>query len=128
GLVAGIGALLLTCVGTTGTKEQVNTTGPAAKFTPPPKEIKSPVAAWKVARDFVYTAVARKNPAHSYESSDANMRGGLTLKQWLTGTIPVVFYPTDRLFKINWKNTNYAYPREAMVNLVLIAKPSTGQR
>jgi hypothetical protein len=127
-LVAGVVAVLITYVGNTAKHEQVNPTGPAVKFTPTPKQIKFPEAAWKVAKEFAFTAVARKNLARSYGISDAQLRGGLTLKEWKTGTLPVIFYPTERIVRYNWKNTNYAYPREAQINVILLAKPSTGQK
>jgi len=126
--VAGVVALLIVYFGNTANESSANPTGPAVKYTAPPKQIAFPKEAWKVANQFFFTAVARKNMDQSWKISDANLRGGLTYKQWQTGTITVPFFPVSHVVKFNWKNTNYAYPREAMVNVVLIAKPSAGQK
>jgi len=127
-LVAGVVALLITFVGNTANEPSKNPTGPAVKFTPPQKQIPFPNEAWTVAKEFFATAVARTDMTRSWQLSDPTMRGGLTFKQWKTGTITVPFYPVGHAVKINWKNTNYAYPREAMVNVVLVAKAGSSQK
>jgi len=127
-LVAGAVALLITFVGNTAHEPSANPSGPAVKFAPPPKKIPFPTTAWKVAQEFFSTAVARKDLARSYQLADANLRGGLSLKEWKTGTITVPFYPVGHAVKIDWKNTNYAYAREVMQNVVLVAKAGSKQR
>jgi hypothetical protein len=49
-----------------------------------------------VAREFVATAVARKKLARAWALVAPELKGGLTLAQWKTGTIPVQPYPVDR--------------------------------
>jgi hypothetical protein len=128
-LVAGIIAILATKVGNSGNTENANPTGPpipaAAKAQP---NIPFPKAAWKVVRQFVFTALPRKNLAQSYALSDPALRGGFTLKQWKSGNIPVPYFPTANVYKYNWKNTNFAHPREAALNLILVPTKASGMR
>jgi hypothetical protein len=121
-LAAGIIAILVTQVGNnSGTTENTAPTGPKiSDLEKAQKNIRFPAAAWNVAKQFLTTAPARKNLAQSYALADANVRGGLTLKQWKTGNIPVPFFPTSEIIRYNWKNTNFAHPRDAAVNLILV--------
>ena len=52
-----------------------------------------------VAGTSILTAVARKNLGKSWEITHPTLRAGFTRKQWLTGNIPVQYYPIDRLDK-----------------------------
>jgi hypothetical protein len=128
-LAAGIIAILATKVGSSGNTENANPTGPpipaAAKAQP---NIPFPKAAWQVTREFLFTAVARKNLARSYAITHPDVRGGFTLKQWESGNIPLPYYPTAQVYKFNWKNTNYAHPRDAQINVILTATKASGQR
>ncbi len=72
---------------------------------------------------FILTAVARKNLDEGWRLSTANMRGGLTHKQWMTGNIPVVplGVPIDKaaITRINSSTKN-----EADINVVVLPKPN----
>jgi len=92
------------------------------------KNIRFPADAWKVVQQFVYTAVSRRDLARSYALADENMRGGFTLSQWKSGNIPVTYFPTAKIIRYNWKNTNFAHPREAALNLILEPPKSSSQR
>ncbi len=60
-----------------------------------------------VAQRFVRTAVARDRPERAYELVGADLRGGLTRKEWATGAIPVVPYPVDTArWKVEYSNTD----------------------
>jgi hypothetical protein len=128
-LAAGIIAILATKVGSSGNTENANPTGPPipapAKAQP---NIPFPKPAWQVAREFLLTAVARKDLARSYAISHPDLRGGFTLKQWESGNIPVPYYPTAKVYKFNWKNTNYAHSRDAQINVILTASKAASQR
>jgi hypothetical protein len=129
-LAAGIVAVVATLIGNkSGSSENVNPTGPVISDSPKPqKNIRFPVAGWKVAREFIMGATQRQNLARAYELADANVRGGLTLEQWKTGNIPVPYFPTAKIIRYNFKNTNFAHPRDAAVNLILIPKKNSGAR
>lgn len=91
------------------------------KAAPTPKTVPLSKAATSVARQFVTTAVAREDLAAAWKISDANIRGGLTYKEWLSGNIPVVPYPvsaqTGARFKIDW-----SWADEAGLEIVLMPK------
>jgi hypothetical protein len=129
-LAAGIVAILATQIGNSnGSTENANPTGPAISDSPKPqKSIRFPTPAWKVAREFIMNATQRTNLARTYALADANVRGGLTLEQWKSGNIPVPFFPTAKIVRYNYKNTNFAHPRDAAVNLILIPKKNSGAR
>jgi hypothetical protein len=62
--------------------------------TPPaPKAAPVDPASVRVAREFLATAVARRNLAASYDLVAPALKQDLTLAQWKSGTIPVVPYP-----------------------------------
>jgi hypothetical protein len=133
-LAAGIIAVIATRAGDGGGSssapaENANPTGPTISgLEEAEKNIRFPASAWKVAQKFIYTAVSRRNLAQSYALADENMRGGFTLKQWKTGNIPVTYYPTSEIIRYNWKNTNFAHPREAAVNLLLVPPKGSSMR
>src|SRR5256714_6073582 len=117
-LAAGLIAILATKVGNnSGTTENSNPTGPPiGKLEKNQKKIRFPAAAWKVAKQFIATAPSRKNLAKAYALADDNVRGGLTLAQWKTGNIPGPYFPTNKIIRYKWKNTNFTHPRDGAVN------------
>jgi hypothetical protein len=138
-LAAGIVAILVTKLGNdSGTTEKAVPPATAAPTNAAPtgpsiaaaekaqKNIRFPTDAWNVAKQFITTAAGRKNLAQAYALADANVRGGLTLKQWMTGNIPVPYFPTAKIIRYNWKNTNFAHPRDAAVNLILVPTAKSG--
>jgi hypothetical protein len=131
-LAAGIIAIIATRVGggnSSAPAENANPTGPTISgLEDAQKNIRFPAAAWKVAQKFIYTAVSRRDLAQSYALADENVRGGFTLKQWKTGNIPVTYFPTGEIIRYNWKNTNFAHPREAAVNLLLVPPKGSTMR
>ena len=62
---------------------------------PKPKHVKLEPGAEKVTTRFLQTAVARKNLRDAWAIAGPHIRAGLTLKQWLSGTIPVVPFKVD---------------------------------
>src|SRR5579875_1436900 len=62
-----------------------------------PKEVKAPPAkaAFKVAREFIETAVLRKNLGKAYGIVGSELKGGMSKRQWMSGDIPEVGYPAD---------------------------------
>ncbi len=131
GIVAVIAAYSSNGSGSQATPNQrvgpANPPIPSSKV--PPKNIPFPEDAWRVARDFLFTALPRKNLAHSYEISDSTLRSGFTLKQWMTGTLPnLPYFPTAQIVKYNWKNTNFVHAREAQINIVIIPTKASKQK
>jgi len=112
-----------------GSSESATPAGPKIADTPKPqKNIRFPAAAWKVAHEFIVNATQRKNLSRTSELADTNARGGLTLAEWKTGSIPVPYFPTAKVIRYNFKNTNFAHPRDAAVNLLLIPTKKSGMK
>jgi hypothetical protein len=73
-----------------------------------------------VARVFIVTAVRRKDLARAWTLSHPDLRQGMSRKEWLTGSIPVVPYThtiAQALFKID-----YSYAKEAQLKVALVPK------
>ena len=62
----------------------------------PPKPVPLDPQARTVARAFVDTAVARKDLARAWTLAAPELKQGLTLAQWKTGSIPVQPYPVAK--------------------------------
>jgi hypothetical protein len=134
-LAAGVIALIVTKATGGGSSssgapaESAKPTGPALRqLEQAEKNIRFPADAWKVVQQFVYSAVSRRNLAQSYALADENVRGGFTLNQWKSGNIPVTYYPTAKIIRYNFRNTNFAHPREAALNLILVPPKGSTQR
>jgi hypothetical protein len=127
-LIAGVIAILVTRFGNTAKTENATPTGRTIPAVKPQKNIPFPKAAWQVTREFLFTTLPRKNLAESYAITHPDLRGGFTLRQWKTGTLPVTYFPTTKIYKFNWKNTNYAHPRDAQINVILIPTKASGMR
>src|SRR5262245_6081401 len=139
-LAAGVIALVVTkATGGSSSSSSSSSNSPAADSAKPTgpairqiekaqKNIRFPADAWKVVQQFVYSAVSRRNLAQSYALADENARGGFTLQQWKSGNIPVTYFPTAKIIRYNFRHTNFAHPREAALNLILVPpKSSTAQ-
>jgi hypothetical protein len=86
-----------------------------------PKSVKLEPGAERVTTRFLQTAVPRKNLAEAWKIAGPHVRGGLTLKQWLTGTIPVV------PFKVNERTSarmaiDFSYKNRAQLE-VFVSNP-----
>jgi hypothetical protein len=124
-LVIGLVIFLVVFFSNTAKPEPKEAVGPPIKAPVAQKNIPFPNAAWRVARKFIFTAVARKNLQEAYALTDPSLRSGVTIKEWRSGSLPVVYSPADMILKTNWKNTNYAHPRDAQINVIII--PTKGK-
>ena len=129
-LAAGLIAVLVTFYGNTGKKEQnAAPTGPTIATPKAQPNIPFPEDAWQVARQFLLTTLPRKHLAESYALTHPTLRAGFTLKQWESGTLPSLpVFPTAKVIKFNWKHTNYAHPRDAQINVILLPTTSAKVR
>lgn len=93
------------------------------------KEATVPVtkAATNIAIQFLDTAPARKNLALSYKLVTNDIRQGMTLKQWMTGNIPVTYYPVwgkgagYSPYQVAW-----SWKNELMLKILLTPKKGEG--
>lgn len=89
-LAAGVAAVLIVFLRNTGHSEVAPfSTTPVQKVTTP-KKVALEGQAREVAGKFILTAVQRKKLAEAWNLVGPGIRQGMTLKEWLTGTIPVV--------------------------------------
>jgi len=90
-----------------------------------PKQAPLPDAAWRVATKFILTAATRKDPQQAYALAAPSLRAEVTTKEWRAGKLPVVYSTVRQIRKTNWRNTNYAHPRDALINVIII--PNNGR-
>jgi hypothetical protein len=121
-LAAGVIAFLVTYFGNTADSKETFTPGKPQTFQPQ-RTVPLPRGARVVAAKFISTAVARRNLDQAWPLATANVRGGLTYKEWLSGDIrvPALGAPiqTAAITKIL-----ASHPREAEINVVVIPKPN----
>ena len=123
-LVAGIVAFLVVYVGNTGESVDSKITdresGPAQVATSE-KSVPLDPAARRTAGEFILTAVARKNLGKSWTLTHPELRQGMTRKEWLTGNIPVQYYPADAIDKASFK-IDESHKTDAVLEVALIPK------
>ena len=75
----------------------------------------------QVAGEFVVTAVTRQNLRKSWTLTHPELRTGYTLKQWLTGNIPVPFYAPKSIDGASFK-VESSHPGEVVLDLLILPK------
>lgn len=121
-LVAGIIAFLVAFLSNTGRSLDAPLSNrPAKDVSKVPDTVKLPSGARRVAGEFILTAVARKNLRKAWAISGPHIRQDMTLKEWLTGNIPVVPYPADAIDKAPMK-IDYSYENQALIEVALLPK------
>jgi hypothetical protein len=120
-LVAGVVAFTVAWIGDTGTSQETPLSNEPAKVFTPRKQVPLDVEARKVAGRFILTAVARENLGESYELAHPELRQGLSRKEWLTGNIPVVYYPAKEIEQARFK-VDESYPNEAILEVALLPR------
>jgi hypothetical protein len=98
-----------------------------AQISHPEKTVPTSKGQISLMRSFISTAVARKNLKDAYKIVDPDLRGGLTVKQWTRGAIPVLFYHADNASTVSFK-TDYSYKTQALFEANLHAVPGTETR
>ena len=83
--------------------------------------------ALQVAREFMRTAVLRKDLDKAYSIVNVDLQGRLTRKQWDTGNIPVIGYPANNVDSASFQ-VDFSYQTEMLLEVDLVAKPGSGVR
>jgi hypothetical protein len=122
--VAGVVAFTVAYLGDTGTSQEAPLTQEPAQVYTPRKQVPLDKEARRVAGRFILTAVARQNLAESYELAHPELRQGLTKREWLSGNIPVVYYPAKAIETATFK-IDESYPGEAILEVALLPKESS---
>jgi hypothetical protein len=120
-VVGGIAAAVQAWVIHPTKKAEVFTKAPVVDVSKTPKTVTLSPEVKALARDFIRTAVARKDLRHAYTLVGPEITQGQTLKQWLTGNISVVPYPADAIDVAPFR-IDYSYPREALLEVMLLPK------
>ncbi len=124
-LVAGVIAFLVAYFGNTGRSlQRPLSKEPARDVSKVPKTVKLAPGALHVAREFIRTAVARRNLARSYTLVGPALKQSYTLAEWMKGDIPVVPYPAEAIDFAPYK-VDYSYPNEALIEVALLPKPGS---
>ena len=127
-LVAGIVAFLVVYVGNTAEPIESKITdreSVPAQVATKQKSVPLDPAARRTAGEFILTAVVRKNLGRSWELTHPELRQGLTRKEWLTGNIPVQFYPAEAIDKASFK-IDESHKTDAVLEVALIPKQGAG--
>ena len=120
-LVVGVAVATFRFFGNTGTSLDTPLSNEAAQVYVPKKQIKVDAEARRVAGEWILTSVARKNLKEGYRLTHPELRQGMTLKQWLTGNIPVQPYPADQLDQARFK-VDESYADEVYLEVALLPK------
>jgi hypothetical protein len=100
---------------------------PAQDVSKVPSTVKLTPGATRFARQFIETAVARKNLVAAYSLVTNEIRQGQSLKEWKTGNIAVIPYPVDAV-KYAPMKIDFSYPREALIEVALLPKTGSGAK
>jgi hypothetical protein len=122
-LALGVFAFWQTRVNTGSTPEQF--TNEPVRNASAEKTVPLPPEARQIAVQFIKTAVMRKNLRQAWNISGPGIRQDLSLREWMTGNIPVVPYLDAAVdqspVKITW-----SYPNDASLEVVL--QPKRGSK
>ncbi|NUT56010.1 MAG: hypothetical protein HOQ03_08525 [Thermoleophilia bacterium] len=122
-LTAGVVAFTVAYIGDTGASQETPLSDAPAQVFTPRKQVPLDKEARRVAGRFILTAVARENLGESYELAHPELRQGLTRREWLTGNIPVVYYPAKAIETATFK-VDESYPDEAILEVALLPRES----
>jgi hypothetical protein len=79
-----------------------------------------------VLKEFIRTAVAREDPARSWDLVAPNLRVGFTRRQWNRGNMSVVPYPAANRGLGTWSYVEYSYVNTVALEVFLFPKPESG--
>lgn len=109
-----------------GTKDAPISNKPAQLVKPETPVPRDPEAV-RIAREFIETAVLRKNLDWAYDHVHPYMKGMMTRAQWDKGAIPVIPYPAENAATAEFLVV-YSYQTEVLFSVDLVARPGSGVR
>jgi hypothetical protein len=80
----------------------------------------------RVLAPFIKSAVARENPASSWDLAAPSLKEGVTRKEWNRGDLPVVPYPALHRGLGQWDYVAYSYRNTVGLEVFLLPKPGSG--
>jgi hypothetical protein len=123
--VAGGVAFLIAYFGNTA-HETVPKTPPGAVVdnSKPLANVPVPDAAKTVAAKYITSAMTRQNLPLSWKLTHPTLKQGYTYKEWMTGNIPVQFFPRKAFngatYKVQW-----SHPNDVLLNVYIFGKPAS---
>jgi hypothetical protein len=87
-----------------------------------PPTVPVPKGAQAVAGKYVISAMTRQNLPLSWKLTHPSLRAGYTYKQWLTGNIPIQFFPPKAFAAASYK-VEWSHPNDVLLNVYVFAKP-----
>lgn len=126
-LIAGIVAFVTVRVGGDSDSTAQSQTTPAGDIEVPPTTAppQAPVsaAAQKAAGEFILAAAGREDLEKAWELTHPDLKAqcGCTKKEWLTGNIPVQYYPTGNLDGATF-GVDESKPRRVVLEVLLSPK------
>ena len=127
-LIIGVGVFLALVVfrGTPNAFTDTLSNKPAQLYHPD-KTVKLSREEIRLARQFIKTAVERRDLDAAYTMVHADLKGNLTRKQWDTGNIPVVSYAARNADTAAF-TIDYSFKTAALLEVDLVAKRGQDQR
>ena len=121
-LVAGGVAFLIAYFGNTSHVTHPGTrAGTPVDASKNPPSVPLPPSARQVAGEYIVATMARKNLALSWKLTHPSLKAGYTRKEWLTGNIPVQFYPAEAVAGASFK-VQYSHPNDVLLNVYVFSK------
>ena len=127
GLVVCAGAIvaLVVLFGDKNPPKEVFSNQPVVDVNQKELAIKVPPEVKSIAKEFINTAVARKNLPAAYDIVGPQIKQGMSRTEWNTGNIAVVPFPMDSLDYAPFK-VDYAHQDDILMEIALLAKPKSG--
>lgn len=124
-LLAGAFAGLALIFGNKNPPKQVFTNEPVVDVNQKELAIKVPAEVKTIAKEFINTAVARKDLNAAYDIVGPQIKQGMSRAEWNTGNIAVIPFPMDSLDYAPFK-VDYAHENDILMEIALLAKPKSG--
>ncbi|MGZ8687795.1 MAG: hypothetical protein ACXWZP_05140 [Gaiellaceae bacterium] len=123
-LAVGVGVFTFVFFRNTGDATETFSNEPADIYKPQQTVGIDPDAK-RIAGEFIKTAVARQNLAASYDIVSPELRQGMSRKQWASGNIPVVYYPSGDLQLATFK-VDRSLANEVVWQVFMVPKTGSG--
>lgn len=126
GGVAAVVAVLIIVLGNHPTTNAKVSNKPAQLAQVEKRVPRDPVSI-QIGRQFLETAVLRRNLNWAYDHVHPYIKGLMTRAQWDRGNIPVIPYPAENIETAQFL-TIYSYQTEVLFDVDLVARPGTHVR
>jgi hypothetical protein len=120
--VAGGIAFLIAYYGNTSTvKHPQSRPGTPVDASKNPPSVPLPSSARYVAGQYIVATMARKNLKLSWKLTHPSLKAGYTYKEWLSGNIPVQYYPAEAVSGASFK-VQYSHPNDVLLDVYVFSK------